>query len=325
VIHISAVGAERGAPTKFARSKAVAEEHLSARNLDWVILRPALVIAPSIYGGTAMLRGLAGLPWRVALAAPAARVQIVGVDDLAETVARCLAPDAPARVKWDVAHPQVYTLAAIVTALREWLGLEPRPVVALPRALAAMVARFADALGYLGWRSPARTTALRQLSAGVLGDPLPWMAATGIRPKSLDDVLAQMPSTVADRWFARLYLLKPVAIGALAAFWLFTGLITFGPGREAAMAHLAAAGFGPVPAEILLVGGAWLDVAVGLLLLARPTARLALLAMLVVTPVYLLVGTVLAPQLWLDPLGPYLKIVPVLLATAFTLAIMDDR
>jgi hypothetical protein len=47
--------------------------------------------------------------------------------------------------------------------------------------------------------------------------------------------------------------------------------------------------------------------------------------MLVVTPIYLIVGTVLAPQLWLDPLGPYLKIVPLLLATMLALAILDER
>ena len=44
-----------------------------------------------------------------------------------------------------------------------------------------------------------------------------------------------------------------------------------------------------------------------------------LLLMLVATPFYLLAGTWLAPQLWLDPLGPLLKIVPMLLATALTL------
>jgi hypothetical protein len=47
--------------------------------------------------------------------------------------------------------------------------------------------------------------------------------------------------------------------------------------------------------------------------------------MLWTTVLYLVAGSVLAPQLWTDPLGPYLKIVPALIATLFTLAIMDDR
>jgi hypothetical protein len=31
------------------------------------------------------------------------------------------------------------------------------------------------------------------------------------------------------------------------------------------------------------------------------------------------------PNLWLDPLGPLVKIIPVLLASFATLAILDDR
>jgi hypothetical protein len=91
------------------------------------------------------------------------------------------------------------------------------------------------------------------------------------------------------------------------------------------MAHLKAAGFPPWLAEPVLLSGAYFDYALGLLLLLRPLTRFVLLLMLVVTPAYLIVGSVLAPQLWLDPLGPFLKIVPLLLATMLALAILDDR
>jgi hypothetical protein len=33
----------------------------------------------------------------------------------------------------------------------------------------------------------------------------------------------------------------------------------------------------------------------------------------------------MAPEVWADPLGAYTKIIPVLVATAFALAILDDR
>jgi uncharacterized protein YbjT (DUF2867 family) len=325
VVHISAIGASRDAPTAFARSKAEAEDDLAVRYLEWVILRPALVLAPVVYGGTAMLRGLAGVPFVTPLIEPDARVQVVSVDDVAETVARCLKPKAKSNVKWDLAHPQVLTLASMVVALRGWLGFPPRRLWRLPRGLGAAVAAFADVLGYLGWRSPARTTALRQLSAGVVGDPAPWIAATRIEPVSFATMLARQPSSVADRWFARLFWLKPVAIAALSLFWLATGVITLGPGRAAALSHLAAAGFSPKYATAVLVAGGFFDYLLGVLLLVRPLARHVLLTMLGASAVYLIAGSVLAPQLWADPLGPYLKIFPVLLATAFTLAILDER
>src|SRR5690606_7370585 len=94
VVHISAIGASRSAPTVFARSKAEAEDDLTGRRLKWVILRPAVVLAPVVYGGSALLRGLAGLPLMAPLITPDARLQVVSVEDLAETVARCLAPEA---------------------------------------------------------------------------------------------------------------------------------------------------------------------------------------------------------------------------------------
>ena len=57
-----------------------------------VILRPGLVLAPAVYGGTAMLRGLAGVPLLSPVDRRASARQVVSVDDLAETVALCLGP-----------------------------------------------------------------------------------------------------------------------------------------------------------------------------------------------------------------------------------------
>jgi len=325
VVHVSAIGAERAGPTAFARSKAEAEAHLAQLDLDWVILRPALVLAPAVYGGTAMLRGLAGLPWLAPLIRPDARIQIVGIDDVADTVAFALGTRAPATARWELAHPQPHTLGEIVAAVRRWLGFAEQRLVRVPRAVGRMVSVAADALGWLGWRSPARSTAVAQLAAGVIGDPASWSAATGIKPLALADVLSRSPASVQDRWFARLYLLKPLAIGALALFWIATGVIALDPGRASALAQLGEAGLRRPLADVVVVGGAIFDIALGLLLLVRRTARATLLTMLAVTPLYVLAGTVLAPQLWVDPLGPLLKILPLLVATAFTLAILDER
>jgi uncharacterized protein YbjT (DUF2867 family) len=325
VIHISAIGAEPAGPSEFARSKAAIEDDLVVRDLDWAILRPGLVLAPAVYGGTAMLRGVAGLPFVTPLVEPEARVQVVSIDDVTETVARCLAPEGKRNVTWDLAHPQVHTLGAIVLALRGWLGFPPQPQWRVPRALAFAVALVADALGHLGWRSPARSTALRQLAAGVVGDPAPWIAATGIKPRSFADILARQPASVADRWLARLFLFKPLAIAGLSLFWVFTGLVTLGPGSAAAMGHLAMAGFPAALAWPTWFFGAWFDVVLGLALLARPITRQVLYTMLVATAFYLAIGTALVPQLWADPLGPFLKVIPMLIATVFTLAILDER
>ena len=161
VVQISALGADAAGPSMFSRTKAAAEAHLKTLTLDWVILRPALVLGSAVYGGTAMLRGIAAVPFVVPVFHGDSRIQIVSLDDLAETVVRSIAPGAPARVSWQVAHPQVHELADIVTAIRGWLGFPPRRVIRLPDAFAKVVGFIGDAIGWLGWRSPARATRSR--------------------------------------------------------------------------------------------------------------------------------------------------------------------
>jgi uncharacterized protein YbjT (DUF2867 family) len=327
VIHVSAIGAEPEGPTAFARTKAEAEMRLAALDLDWVVLRPGLVLASNAYGGSAMLRGLAGWPWVTPVVGADSRIQVVSVDDVADTVAFCLTPASAqaTKVSWDLVHPARVTLVELVQAIRRWHGFAPQPVLRLPDAAAAVVARVADGLGRLGWRSPARSTAMAQLTAGVIGDPARWIAATGIQPKSLDDILAARPAGVQDRWFARLYWLKPIAIAALALFWIASGLIALGPARASALVQLAAAGLPDPLAAAALAGSAGFDIALGLAVMVRRFTRLALLLMLATTLIYLVAGSALAPALWADPLGPLPKLVPVLLATLFTLAILDER
>jgi uncharacterized protein YbjT (DUF2867 family) len=325
VIHISAIGAEAAGPTEFSRGKAQAEQDLAQRDLDWVILRPTLVLAGAVYGGSAMLRAVAAFPGVTPLIAANSNIQIVSIEDVADTVARCLTSGAPAKVSWDLAHPQVHTLRDIVLAIRRWLGFAPRPVVPVPRLIARAIGLAADALGLLGWRSPARTTALQQLEAGVIGDPAPWIAATGIVPMSLADILARRPASVQERWFARLYLLKPVAVFGLALFWFATGAIALGPGYNMGLAYLMNGGLSPKAAWWMLVVGSLYDIVLGLALCVRFIARPVLWLMLFSTFGYLAAGTIMAPQLWFDPVGAYTKIIPMLVATMLTLAIIDER
>jgi uncharacterized protein YbjT (DUF2867 family) len=325
VIQVSAVGIGTEVDTDFARTKRDAETILQAQDLDWFILRPALVLAPTAYGGTAMLRGLAGIPFVTPVIEPDCRVQVVSVEDVAETVLLALDPATPARKVWELMHPEAHRLAEIVAAYRAWLGWPPRRILAVPSGMGAAVAWVADLLGRLGWRSPARTTAMRQLAAQVVGDPTSWIADLGIQPKSLAQILAAHPSGVQERWFARLYFLKPFGLVVLGAFWLLSGLIALGAGREGAIAVLTTAGISREPALMIVVLGAVLDIGLGIGVAFRRTMAWALGAMIAVTALYMTTGTILRPDLWLDPLGVFLKAVPAALAALLMLAMSDER
>jgi uncharacterized protein YbjT (DUF2867 family) len=62
VILFSAIGTNREVRSSFSRSKKEGEAALIARDLDWVVLRPSVVVGRPAYGGSALLRGLASLP-----------------------------------------------------------------------------------------------------------------------------------------------------------------------------------------------------------------------------------------------------------------------
>ncbi len=324
LIHISAVGADVAAGTAYARSKHATERRLQASVLDWVILRPSLVVGRAAYGGTALMRGLAALPWVIPLIGGDQRFRPVMLPDLADAIARLLAPSAPARMTIDVAGPQALSLAEVLQAFRGWLGLRRAPVIAAPRVLAWPVLKLGDLLGWLGWPSSLRTTSLRQMDYYVEGDADAWSAVTGIRPQTLAQFLSINPATSAERWYAKLYFVRPISIVVLSLFWLLTGLISLGPGYPRAIEVLRSGGFGRWSVSVE-IAGALFDVFMGLALLNRRWTGAIATCMCIATAGYLVAGSLTLPQLWADPLGPWLKVIPMMALCLFVAATEDRR
>jgi uncharacterized protein YbjT (DUF2867 family) len=322
VIQVSAVGVDRAAVTAFGRTKLAGDQALMTRNLDWVILRPSVVVGRAAYGGSALLRGLAALPV-VPQMPDAGELQIVQIGDLVRTVVYFLRPDAPARVALDVVGPERLSVTDAVLAYRRWLGWGKARVVRLPRWLVHGLSGAGDIAGLLGWRSPMRTTARRELARGATGDASEWRRITGIAPQSLADALAGEPASVQERWFARLYLVKPLVLGVLALFWIATALLPFGPAWDASMRFTTEDGL--MLAPLVAIAVAVVEATIGVAIAVRRTARPALLAALGLTILQLALGTVFAPEVWLGQRGPLLREVPLLVLTLVALAILDER
>jgi uncharacterized membrane protein YphA (DoxX/SURF4 family) len=244
------------------------------------------------------------------------------MDDLCAVVLRCLDPGGPARTTLDVAGPEPVTARAMLAGLRAWLGLRPARIVRVPTGLCAVAAR----IGSLTGRGPLNTTSLLMLTRGNTADPGPMTAATGIVPRSFAEGLRGMPAQSQDLWHARLYVLRPVLLWALALMWLLSGLSGLRPGVIAVWAP-AMAGFGLTPylAGALLYAACALDIAIGLALLAGFRVRMVALLSLAVIAGYTVAVTLVAPGLWLDPLGPLAKNLPALAATLALAAIARDR
>ncbi len=323
VMHFSAIGVDRHQLSRFSETKLEGDRILQGLNLDWVILRPAVVLGRPVFGASALFRGLAALPV-LPLMPDTGQLQVVALEDVAETVAILIQPQAPARMVLELAGPERLSMGQIVARLRAWHGWRPAPAVRLPGWLAAIGYRLGDMVGALGWRPPIRSTARAEITAGAIGDPAPWTEATGIRPQSLTEALLRRPVTVQDRWFARLYFLKPLILGVLVLFWMITGIISLTTGFGNGVELMLRAGTGAL-AGPGVIAGALADIIVGVAIAWRPTARRGLWMAIGLSGFYIVTGSFLLPELWNEPLGPLLKIWPIVLSHFVALAILDER
>jgi uncharacterized protein YbjT (DUF2867 family) len=323
-VQISAPGAEPNATTAFLRTKAAADAALRASPLAWAILKPALVISPHAYGGTALVRMLAAVPWVQPVALGDALIQTVAADDVAHAVATALTGEALLYRDTELAEATPHTLLEVIAAYRAWLGFAPaRAVIRVPMILGAALGRCADAAGWLGWRSPLRTTALTVLREGVRADAKAGAAALGRPLKTLNEALADLPATMQERTYARAQLVLPLLVLTLAGFWIASGLIAL-VRVDAAANVLAATPLAPI-ATVLVVGGAILDIAIGLGVLIRKTVRWAAAAAVLLSLAYLALGTIATPQLWADPLGQFVKIAPGVALALAVAALTEER
>jgi uncharacterized protein YbjT (DUF2867 family) len=323
VIHFSAIGVDRGTVSEFSRTKLAGDEALLARDLDWVILRPSVVLGRNAFGGSALFRGLAALPW-LPVMPNAGPLQVVQLDDVLDTVSFFVNPSTPARCALELAGPEQLAMQDVVARYRAWMGWPPARTVMLPEWAAAALYRLGDFAGSLGWRPAMRTTARKEIARGAVGDPRPWTAMTGIEPRPLAAALRAEPASVQERWYAKLFFIKPIIFTVFPVFWLVTGIVSLTTGYDAGVDLMRRTGAGALAAPGV-VAGALADIAVGLAIAYRPTARYGLYSALALSLFYLAAATVLLPGLWSDPLGALIKIWPILALNLVALAILEER
>lgn len=326
LVQISIPGDSAGDVTAFSRTKRDAEGLIAASGLDYAILRPGFVIAPAAYGGSALLRALAALPFALPTKDANVPFQPVAVADIGATVAWLCARTMPwGGVVWDLMQPRRVTLGGVVDEFRRWLGTRDQLRVSAPAWLVDFGAKLGDLAAWLGWMPPMRSTAIAELRRGVTGDPSAWMVATAIAPVELADAVGRAGATIQDKWFARLYPVKAVMIAALCVFWIVSGFIALAISYPAANAILLSHHFSPVLAGPFTVISSLVDMSVGALIAVERTCRYGLIAGIVVSLGYMFGAAVLTPDLWIEPLGALVKTFPAIVLMLATLLILDNR
>lgn len=326
LVHLSVPGNEAGDRTKFSRSKRRADRTIEGSGLSYVILRPGVVLAPSAYGGSALMRAMAAMPVALPHALGSRPFSVTAVEDIAETVALLVHGCAQKwSATWDLVHPDRPAMADVLDRFRKWLGAGARIRVVVPMVLLRAAALAGDIVSLLGWRAAIRSTALAEMQRGVSGDPRSWMESTGIVPRSLDEIMRTRAATLQDRWFARLYLLKALIIAGLVVFWCASALIALTVSYRPAVGILTSHGYGDAAAQFMTIAGGVMDFAVGVAIAVRRTSRYGLIAGIAVSLFYMVSAAVLTPDLWIEPLGALVKTFPAIILMGVALAIGDDR
>jgi len=328
LIQFSVPGDNQDDPTAFSRSKREAEAVILASGAPHVILRPGFVIAPNAYGGSALMRALSALPVRLPKREAARAFAAVSMEDICETVAQIASRwregQKDWRQTWDLMEETPGTVGDLIEAFRTHGG-GPLAIMTIPSWLIGLGGRMGDIISLAGWMPAMRSTAIRELRRGVSGDPLPWIVETGISPLCAKAAIAAIVATVQEKWFARLYLIKALAIVVLVAFWLESGLLALTVAFKPARAILLAHGISVRLANAITIATSLADVLVGLAVAWRPSYRLGLLAGIAISSAYVLSAIAIAPDLWVDPLGALVKTLPAIVLMLICLALADAR
>lgn len=186
IVHLSALGADADAPSRYLRSKAAGEAAIEASGLAWTIFRPSVIFGPQDRFLNLFAKLARALPV-IALAGAKARFQPVYVGDVASCIAQTLADDESAGLRFDLCGPRVYTLLQLVRYVGQVTGAE-RPVIALGPWLASLQARVMEWL------------------------PGPLLTR--------DNLLSMQRDNVCDCAFPARFELVPSSIEALAPEWL---------------------------------------------------------------------------------------------------------
>lgn len=319
VVHISALGADDQAQSRYHRSKKAADDALRRLPLRSVIVQPSVVYGAG--GASARLfNRMASAPLLPLPRRGAMQVQPVHLDDVVQGLVAAI--ETPPREPQTIVFsgPQPLALGDYLGRLRRQLGFAGRlRVVAMPQPLFRLGATLA---GWLPGSMLDAETAGMLLRGNAASDPA-FARLLGREPRPVD-AFVEPAAAAAMRREAALDLWLPVLRMAVALVWIWTGIVSLGlyPVQDS-YALLARVGLHGAAATLALYGAAALDLLLGLATLLAPVrwrarvwaTQLALIAG------YTVLITIFLSEYWLHPYGPLSKNLPMMAAIALLWAL----
>ncbi|MFI4931027.1 MAG: complex I NDUFA9 subunit family protein [Burkholderiales bacterium] len=187
IVHVSALGADAGAPSHYLRSKAAGEAALRDCGVPLTVLRPSVVFGAEDQFLNLFARMQTFLPL-IPLAGAHARMQPVWVRDVAQALWACVERGVATAGAFEAVGPQVFTLAELVRLAGRHCGHQ-RAVWALPKALGELQAWLLEVAPgpTLMSRDNLRSLQVDSVATGRV----PALDALGIQPASIEQAWAE--------------------------------------------------------------------------------------------------------------------------------------
>lgn len=191
LVHLSALGADAESDSHYLASKGAGEAAVLSAFPAAVILRPSIIFGPD----DRFLNKFAGLAAMSPLApvvGARTEVQPVYVGDVAEAAARAVEGTVPAGI-YELGGAERMTMREVMRRVVAAIGRR-RVVVGLPRWIAAITGTALDVVQTVTGGLVTNTVLTRDQARmlahpNVVGAEAPGLAAFGIEPVALDDVI----------------------------------------------------------------------------------------------------------------------------------------
>ena len=185
LIHVSALGVGEAAPSRYLRSKAAGETVLKAGRLQLTLLRPSVIFGEADRFLNLFARLQSVMPV-LPLAGASARFQPVWVEDVAAAITACIDDPGTIGLTIECVGAQAFNLAELASMAGRWSG-HPRPIVALPDALARLQALMLECLPGTPLMSRDNLDSMRVPS--VASGRWPGLERLGLRPAPIEAVV----------------------------------------------------------------------------------------------------------------------------------------
>ncbi len=316
VIQISALGTDETARSPYHLSKKRADDALAASALDWVILRPSLIIGDEGVSWR-FFQALSALPLVPVIGDGQQILQPISIKDVTKAILLSIERKEAVRQRIDLVGGEQVTLRQYLQKLSCWTGKKSFHPLHIPYGLAGVLAGLAPLLG----KFPLDRQAIKMLREARAFSGETCRRALGFSPEGLSHVLAQNPASRCQRREARQTFLFPLLRLSLAFMWIMAGVASlFLTPQAQSLALLQRLGLEGMSGVFALYGAALLDMALGLALLLHYRVRQVGQVQMVLILFYTLALSFVAPHMWADPFGGLAKNFPVLVATSLMIS-----